>query len=939
MSDQRFPDTQTLTNQLLGVPANHRDGWLAAHQHDLSLDIVAALKEYGDRLLYSDPIAAADATACALLVARYLPDQPLALPLAQWARGNWEAYNDPQLAVQLYQQALIGYRTTSDRLSIARLLSNLVFAYCDCGRFDEALAAYREARSILLPLGEATAYYLLTLEQNYAVLIDNAGQYDQALEAYERALQLAYQLDQPIIAAEIQVNRTIALEMTGRLAEQEQALLQARAVAETHDQALTIARIDLNLGELYSAQGRPVEALDRLQAARAQFTALGNRMEVGTVLLGEAALFKRMGALGQARERYARAQAQFTDLQMLPQVGIALIHCAAASRLDGAYTDAARLLDEAEALWQALDQPHWQAAVTFERAELALMQNNVGAATTLLQSLSVADNLALTARRDLLLADARSLAWQIDRTPAAKQDARHGYELALAYAEQHSDRWMQWCAQAGLGRLELSDAPDAARTQLEAAAAYDDLVRQALSMDELKAAVLLDTGQVLPLLARLSAEQAQPLRALTYIWRAKGSALLELVWATDRDQARAPADQAELAQLRQKMAVQRWRVARDAEIAFEDAHEYSDETMLSLEQQIHTLQQQHVLPNTAGMLDDPMPLLKQMDADILIEYIVCDKDLLAVRADRNGACQTAWLAEIDTLCTLQDQLYLSFERVLAAPDDRTSVARTSLEDCRSLLHRCYELLIAPLGSIPDGARLLLAPCAALYGLPFAALWDGQQYLIERCEVQASPCGALLAIPPRMAQPSAPLIVAVSRDKRLNTGYIEVERIKEILPDAVGLVDNSQTIELLSNLPIPPRILHIDAPYTSQDNAPIFSALQLPGQQLSVEQCYTLALSGADLVTLSSCISAGAHNIGGALLAFQCAFFAAGARFVLSNVWQTDREAAATWLLSFYQFLANGDPPPTAARKTQQALMSVAAARHPAVWAAFTLARR
>jgi hypothetical protein len=62
-------------------------------------------------------------------------------------------------------------------------------------------------------IGETAAFYVLKLEQNYAVLVDNPGQFDQALEAYERALQLAYQLDQPIVAAEIQVSRTVALKL------------------------------------------------------------------------------------------------------------------------------------------------------------------------------------------------------------------------------------------------------------------------------------------------------------------------------------------------------------------------------------------------------------------------------------------------------------------------------------------------------------------------------------------------------------------------------------------------------------------------------------------------------------------------------------------------------------------------------------------------------
>jgi tetratricopeptide (TPR) repeat protein len=824
-------------------------------------------------------------------------------------------------------------------LSVARLLSNLVAPLTECGRFPDAQAAYREARTILLNLGEDTAFYLLRLEQNYGWLLHNQGHYDTALETYDRAITLAVRLDQPIIVAELQVNRAFTLGMLGRLTEAETELLNSHTAAREQAQLLTVARIDMDVGELYAAQGRPADALRRLQEAQEQFAALGNRMEVGSVLLRTATLFERIGALREARRSYTQAHAQFEALQVQPQIGITLTRQATVSRKYGNYAEATSLLDKADRIWQALDHSLWRTIIRFERIALALAQNDVFTALALLhESLPIADNPALMAQRDILFADAQVLLWRLQGDTARRDEAGRAYHQVLSDARTHNDRWLQRQALAGLGQLALSDHPNSARDYLEAAVALDDMTRQTLSVEELKASFQAQAGDLLPLLARLAVIQDQPGKALEYAWRSKGSALLDLLRAKEEGSIVASNDHAEIEQVRHQLAAQRWQRALAATDALEDAQEHTDPAIQALEQRLYDLRRRNnrsMTRDSADLLSDPPELLGRMDAETLIEFLRCGDDLLAVRANRAGECRAVWLGACATMLDLLEELHLGFQNVLTQPlEHRVRHNARWLAECRPLLQRCYELLIIPLGDIPANTRLLIAPCDPLYLLPFAALWDGEHYLAERYELQITPSGALLAAPPRNATTGDPLVVAASAEGQLGAVALEALAVQAALPGSLGMVDDPRDLGYLARLAMPPQILHIAAHSDLRQDAPIFSALRLAGGLLSVEQCYDLHLAGTKLVILSGCTTATGMDTGGALLAFQSAFFVAGAHMVLSSLWPIDDAATAILMARFYTFLAGSSSPATALRATQQSLLDDPAYNHPAIWAAF-----
>lgn len=958
MSDNVVEAVQSLADELLACPQEQLAKWLRLHKTQLTFVLLQELKGRSDKHLLSAPNLANAITARILIVAQHMPQEPLAIPFACWARGNWELYHHPQQAIALYQQAFDAYREIQDAQITVRLLSNLIFATLQCGQYEAATAAYAQALPLLAQLAEPDQIYLIPLNLNYGLLLHEQGRFPEALRTHERTRILAQELQQFDIVVDADVNRALTLEMMGQLAEAEEILLQSRKMAINYEQWLTVARIDMNLGELYVAQGCPAEALRTLQVAREQFATLGNSMEVGSVLLREADLLAQIGALREARRGYDQAKAQFAELQMLPEIGKAVTKNALVNRRHGDYHRAAQLLDEAEKLWQTLEQPIWQTFVQQERIELALAQDDSAAALALLQASTThkATEL-LAARHALLLAKASARQWQITGQILWRQAAQGAFDQVLFYAEQVGERWLQRQALVGLGTLWLGESNPIGVNFLEKALKIDEMMRQALSVEELKASFAYQHSDLFPWLVRYAVQQEQPWQALRYLWHAKGDALLDLIQSAQH-KGTAPSQitlalAAEIAVTRQELAHHRWQsMHRATGEPSELVSEPTNAAFARLEQHLAELRrrQNHTLGQMGGPpLDNPTILLPRIGVDVLIEYIICDEQVLAIRVDCNSVtqvsdqtahCQAFWLCAVETALDLLDRLHLIFQNVLLqSMPQRAASIDYWLSECQPLLQQCYELLIAPVQNFPPAARLLIAPCESLHLLPFAAFWDGSQYLGERYLVELTPTAALCAVPPLPAPTTSPLVIATSLEGRLAAIQTEVAAIKSSWPEAVCQLDDPHSLTYLTTLTSVPRILHLATHTLLREDVPLFTALHLVGGVLSVEQCYELPLQGTELVTLSSCKTTSGMDTGGALLALQSAFFIAGAQQVLTSLWSVDDQATAYWMQRFYAHLATPCTPSVALHRTQQDLLAHPIYRHPAFWAAFACYRR
>lgn len=924
-----------IAQQLLATPDTQWSAWLMQHESLLTLELIACLKQRSDALNRSDPPAAERITRAALAVAARLVHEPLAIPLAQWARGNWAVFTKPAEALHCYQTALTGYEQATDIEAIARLASNLVFAHTTLGQLEAALAAAARAQQLLQALGPSGEPFLVNLGINYGWLLYECGRYHEALAVNQATLPLALRHCKYVEWAELQVNQAFTLGMVGRITESEALLRDSRERLVALEQWLTVARIDLNLAELAVALGRPASALRLFYQARAGFEALKVTMEYAALLLFEADLLVRLGALRQARRACRQAYERFAAEGMQHYVAQALLAEAQVRRKrNPADAQLVPLLHAAAEQFTQLNLPLEYAKTRLEQAAVVLDLDMLDDAAQLLApSLPKQAPVVLQAWQQLLQAI-------LNQRMGHKTLAIQQLNQALALSRQAHLIWLQRDVAAQLGLLLLASEPDQARKHLETAADLDELLRANLSVAELTASFQAQRSDMLPQLVQLAVQANQPHQALHYAWRANGGALFDLLALHNQLQYAH-----ELDVPRQQLATLRWQIARAEQE--EEAPETLEPLRARLREQEHDYLERRrhlrqIQAGQAGQLpNDPRQLLHDLPAACLIEYVRCGNTLLALCANAQGHVHTAQLGPVDAITDLLNRLELKLLNYLRlTPAQRQQQQVRMLKEAHTILQRLHSRLIAPLPAMPTSGSLLIAPCAPLHLIPFGALWDGSAYMIEGYELELIPSGALLAAPhPRIASLGPALIIGCSAAGKLSAVATEIATVAAILPDSQSYMDDPQALDVLRTLTQAPRILHLSTHSKLDQEPSIFASLQLTGGMLTLEQCYDLRLAGCELVVLNGCSTASGMESGGSLLAFQSALLVAGAQRVMTSLWPLDDQLAATCMTTFYQHLAAGRPAAAALRAAQRELSNNKAFGHPAVWAGYALTRR
>jgi CHAT domain-containing protein len=258
---------------------------------------------------------------------------------------------------------------------------------------------------------------------------------------------------------------------------------------------------------------------------------------------------------------------------------------------------------------------------------------------------------------------------------------------------------------------------------------------------------------------------------------------------------------------------------------------------------------------------------------------------------------------------------------------------------RHHLSRLYDLLIRPLEDRLGTRRLVVVPHRFLHYVPFQALFDGSNYLIEHREVCCVPSAAVLQY--CLGAPHHPLervtLLGIS-DQRNPRARDEVLALAHLFPEGIALVDGQANRDSLFAHSKNSHILHLASHGNFRQDNPLFSALQLSDGWLTVRDIYQLDLTGCELVTLSACeTGVNALTPGDEWIGLSRGFFSAGARSLLVSQWVVDDAATAELMIDFYSHLRAGASPATALRSAQCRLLKEKP--HPYFWAPFVVLGR
>jgi CHAT domain-containing protein len=249
----------------------------------------------------------------------------------------------------------------------------------------------------------------------------------------------------------------------------------------------------------------------------------------------------------------------------------------------------------------------------------------------------------------------------------------------------------------------------------------------------------------------------------------------------------------------------------------------------------------------------------------------------------------------------------------------------------------HEMLIAPLEEHLTTPHLAIIPHDVLHYLPFAALSDGERFLVDDYTLTLLPsASSLLHIQQNTGNElTAPLVLGNPDTNNadlpaLNGAEQEAETIAELF-DSTPLLGEMATEAEIRDGAAEAGILHIAAHGAFEQAAPLESTLYLTPEgdddgRLTVREIYGLDLQQADLVVLSACetqiddtgIVHGQLSVdsGDEIIGLTRAFFYAGTPSVVSTLWRVEDEPSALLMEHFYTHLRSGMGKAEALRQAQ-----------------------
>ena len=330
-------------------------------------------------------------------------------------------------------------------------------------------------------------------------------------------------------------------------------------------------------------------------------------------------------------------------------------------------------------------------------------------------------------------------------------------------------------------------------------------------------------------------------------------------------------------------------------------------------------------------LTDLQGLLRQNEA--LVEYHV-----LPTRT-------YAWVIRNNKISSATIELRRSeLARQVEAFRDAVSQQKASADENGAKL---YDLLVRPL-AINAGEALVIVPHDVLHYLPFQALRDGNEYLIEKSALAYAPSSsALAALLRRNISKSGKLLALGNPDlgtpKLLLPGaQREVEAIKLLFSDQESYFLKDATKKRLLDAAPKANVVHIAAHAEVDSLDPLYSRIFLAPEgtdrgTLDAREIYPMDLRRSGLVTLSVCESGlGKVSSGDEIWGFTRSFLSAGAGALLVSLWPVADESTERLMTRFYRNLDKKTDARESLRLAQLDVLRESEFAHPFFWAPFSL---
>jgi CHAT domain-containing protein/tetratricopeptide (TPR) repeat protein len=956
-----------LASLLAAADEVERAALLARYRGLVDAGLAWALKRLYDHTESIDPTRAARAAAALGTFASCTHDVEVHA-LAAWTIGmaTLDAGQMEEAIMRLEAAQkhflILGQPQTAAATQVSKLI-----ALAMLGRYDQAIACGQQTRDVFLEYNDILAAG--KIEQNLGNIDCRRDRYREAEQFYHAARERFVAVGEPKQIVQIDVCLAVAQMFQHKFRSAALLYEQALARAEAVGLEVTQAEIECDLGCLALFQGRYDRALGYLERSRRRYAALGMPHGSAVADLELADAYLELNLAPEAAAIYARVIPTFAELGMRAEQARALAYsgraCLLLDQMEAAHTR----LAEAHAMYAAEGNAVGVAIVALIEAQLCYRRGDYAAAV---EASAVLEAPFASAGAQGHAVLTRWLRGEALRALGQRYEALTLLKATLSDAEQQPLPQVAQRCHTSLGLLaaEMGDL-GAAETSFMCAVALIEQLRAPLPAEEFHTAFIADKLTPYAELVRLclaGTRGGRVAEAFDYSERARSRALAEMLGGAmpQRRKPRDPFEAAQLMRLEELREELNWFYSQinrppdgetprsaaamaDLNAAVREREDAVAEIMRQFQQRgggsegdaaaipdapPYTLAAHGAIPQTTL----PRLLERLGTHTALVEYFALDGELLAFVVTDAGVEVVRGLAHETEVDALVEELRFQIETLRYGVEQLSAHLDRIEQRVQHFLRALYNRLIDPIEAYLGERRLVIVPYRMLHYIPFHALHDSVDYLIERREICYAPsAGVLLHC---MAQPERPLQRAVLlgvADEQLPRVRDEVAALALLFPEAIALLDEQATLAALREHAPAADVLHLACHGQFRPDNPLFSALRLGDGWLTVREAYGLELN-CGLAVLSACeTGVSAIAPGDELIGLARGFFSAGAPAMLVSLWTVDDDSTATFMSLFYRRLQAGDRPAAALRFAQCQLLRQHA--HPFFWSPFVLLGR
>jgi CHAT domain-containing protein/tetratricopeptide (TPR) repeat protein len=832
------------------------------------------------------------------------------------------------------------------RRSTAMLLNNIARIYSDQGNYRKA-SEYNEkalaiARELKNASDEATSF------NNIASDSSTLGNYDKAHKFLAESLKVHMAQGNRVGELSSRTNIGRIFREQGSYSQALEMYQQALILSQTMKMRSREANILSQIGAVYQAQGNYASASEGYEKALTIQKQIGDPANIIETKLRVGNLQRQLGQSPKALTIHQEALALAQKIGAKQQEAKALLAIATDHREQGQLDDALKVYNQALEIATSIDDLNAKPQALYGIGQLYAQQNQPEKALTSLNAaLAIQQRTGVKPRQAETLSAIGQVQTQLGKYAEAQTTLQRAYVLAQTVG----DRATEATALANLGQLaDRQKQPEIAILFYKQSVNTYESIRQnllSLAQDQQKsyAETVADTYRTLAqlLISQKRFPEAQAVLELLKLRELKDytRASIQPIGIQSPGISLGKTETAALNEILTKFKslsdfsqkIDQCQPEKCGEL-LKLRDQNNTEILAAISKQRTILAQAYATQTTLkpDQLDQlAAPIVNAQPGTVLI-YPIVFKDkiqfLLAFKAGDGAFTYRPFEQKVDSK-DLYDTV-VRYREQLKNPGNLNALKTTS--------QKLYNWLIKPLEAElnqPNIKHIVLAPDSVTRYIPFATLYDGQKYLIQRYSLSTVNAATTTNVTEKFPRPQAnsPFLLAMGastfpqsspRLSDLNSVPAELSAIvksttvttntpsKGIYPGAQFLNQTFNYTALQDNLKNY-QILHIathgKADVGRSENSFIVAGNSSPITLDQIRSLRSYGLNKIHLVVLSACETAvGGNDADGMEMAGLSQAFLGNdaAKSVLASLWSVDDDSTALSMMQFYQHLAQGN---------------------------------